>query len=164
MKYFAFILFGALALTFTSCEKEGTAGPAGPSGSAGPAGPAGPAGDNANFAIGEYEVAASEFQGGYAEFAVAEITEDVMESGVVMVYVLDGFGYWNHVPSQWTPIIGFSYVWVEDNGGFLGLDHDNTTPADYTIRVVTMFQRAYEELPSEDITLDYNRLMEFLNK
>lgn len=164
MKHYAFILFGALALTFTSCSKEGPQGPAGPSGPTGPAGPAGPAGQNANFAIGEYQVAAGDFQGGqYAEFEADVITQDVYESGVVLVYVLDGFEYWNHIPSQWTPIIGFSYVWVEGAGGFVGLDHDpGVAPENYTVRVVTMFQRTYEEIADTDIPADYDRLMNYL--
>lgn len=160
MKYYAFILFGALALTFTSCSKEGPEGPQGLTG------PAGPAGQNANFAVGEYEVAGSEFQGGqYAEFAADVITQDVYESGVVLVYVYDEFEYWNHIPSQWTPIVGFSYVWIADAGGFLGLDHDpSVTPGDYTVRVVTMFQRTYEEIADTDIPADYDRLMNYLSK
>lgn len=154
------MLFAAFALILGSCSKEGEQGPAGPTG---PAGPAGPAGSDANFTIGEYQVAAADFQGAYTEFPVAEITQDVFESGVVLVYIFDEFGYWNQIPSQWHPIIGFSYVWTADTQGILGLDHDpDVMPTDYSVRVVTMFQRTYDALPDGDIVNDYDRLVNYL--
>ena len=159
MKQLAFVFLSVLALSFTACTKEG---PAGPAGAAGPAGPAGPAGENANYSIGEYTVAGADFQANYTEFQVAEITEDVMDAGVVLVYVQDSFGYWNQIPSNWTPIIGFSYIWTADTGGILGLDHDDTPVLDsYVVRVVTMFQRDYELL-DEGVVADFDQLMEVL--
>lgn len=149
------ILFLAF-VAFTSCKKE--------EGPVGPQGPAGPTGESANFTTGEYYVEAGDFQPTYAEIGVDIITEDIMESGVVLVYVLDSFGYWNNVPNEWTPIIGFSYTWLENFGGILGLDHDpNVEPNDYTIRVVTMYQRSHEELPSEEIIQDYDRMINYLS-
>jgi len=142
-------------IAFSGCKRD--------PGPVGPQGPAGPAGSDANFAIGEYLVEAADFQSDYAEIQADVITQDVMEDGVVLVYILDDFGYWNHVPSQWTPIVGFSFVWHESVGGRLGLDHDPTlTINDYTVRVVTMFQKAYEEIPADEILQDYEGLVNFL--
>lgn len=140
-------------VTLTGCKKE-----------EGPVGPPGPAGEDANFAVGEYLVEAADFESDYAEISVDIITEDIMESGVVLVYVEDGFGYWNNVPSQFTPIIGFSFVWGATSGGILGLDHD---PAiiieDYNVRVVTMYQKTHQDLPSDEIVQDYDLLINHLS-
>jgi len=139
-------------IAFSGCKRD-----------PGPVGPQGPAGDNANFAIGEYFVEAEDFEANSVEFPVDVITEDVMADGVVIVYIKDGFGYWNHVPSQFTPIIGFSFFWSSSAGGLLWLDHDpSLTIEDYTVRVVTMFQKAYEEIPADEILQDYEGLVNFL--
>ena len=147
-----FSLFVTAGLMIVSCGKEG------------PAGPQGPAGDPANYELGEYLVESEDFSFNYAEISVDIITEDIMNEGIVLVYVMDEFGYWNNVPSAFTPIIGYSYVWTEENGGRLGIDHDpDVTPTDYTVRVVTMFQRTHQELPDEDIVEDYESLLEHLS-
>lgn len=150
------ILLAAI-IALTGCKKE--------EGPVGPQGPAGPAGDDANYTMAEYLVEAGDFQVNYAEIEVDIITEDILNDGVVLVYVLDNFGYWNNVPSQFSPITGFSFTWNEDDGGLLGLDHDpDATISDYDVRVVTMFQRSYEDLPSDEIVKDYEELMDFLEK
>lgn len=154
-----FFTLGILFIGFvalTGCKKE--------EGPVGPQGPAGPSGEDANYAIGEYFVEADDFQNDYVEFSVDIITEDISDSGVVLVYVLDQNGYWNSIPNQWTPIIGYSFIWYTNAGGFVGLDHDpDVVIGDYTIRVVTMFQRSHQEMPADEIVQDYDLLMNFLS-
>ena len=161
----AFVLLGATALLFASCAKEGPQGPAGPAGPAGAAGPAGPAGEGASFAIYETSVAPGDWQAAYVEFAAPNITEAVFNEGVVLVYVQDEYGYWNQMPSAWTPITGWAYFWTADTGGIVGLDHDPATTVDltYPVRVVTMGQRDYEVL-TDDILADCDKLIEVLRK
>ncbi len=147
------MLFAAAALLFTACE-----------GPEGPAGPAGPAGDNSNFSTFETTVLAADWGGQpYTEVEVNIITEDVYNNGVVLVYVEDAFGYWNQVPSAWTPIVGYGYVWASDAGGVLGLDHDPDVAidSDWNIRVVTMFMRDFNEI-DEEIVADYDRLVDYM--
>lgn len=164
----AFVLVGATALMFASCAKEGPQGPAGATGApgaAGPAGPAGPAGQGAGFAIYETVVTTAEWQSAYVEFAAPNLTEAIFNEGVVLVYVQDDYGYWNQIPSAWTPITGWAYFWTADTGGIVGLDHDpaSTITMDYPVRVVTLGQRDFELL-TDDVLADCDKLIETLRK
>lgn len=156
------LLLSAIALIFTACGKEG---PAGDDGSTGPAGPAGPAGENANFAVFETTVAVADWAGGiYMEFEATNITEEIYTEGVVLVYVKDSFEYWNQIPSAWTSIVGFSYVWV-DGLGVVGLDHnpDAAPSEDYDVRVVTMSMSSYEDLDA-DVIANCDALIRTMSK
>jgi hypothetical protein len=143
-------LAGAFALVLAGCAKEGPQGPEGP---AGPAGQAGADGTNADFAVFETTVLTTDWQGSYTEFPVDIVTEQIMNEGIVIVYAQDDFGYWNHIPSAWTDIVGYGYVWSAETGGIVGLDHDEAVaPAmDYNVRIVTMSMRSYEVLDAEDL-------------
>jgi len=153
------LLTGTLALVLAGCVKEGPQGPDGPQGPAGPAGPTGPAGEDGtggsglDFAVFETTVLTTDWQGSYVEFPVDIVTETIMNEGVVLVYAQDDFGYWNHIPSAWTDLVGYGYFWTAASGGIVGLDHDETiTPTvDYNVRVVAMSLRDYEVLDPEDL-------------
>lgn len=159
MKNFKFLLFAAVALIFTACGKDGPEGPAGPTG------PAGPAGDDANFELFETTVTVDDWAGGsYFEFEVPVITETIYNEGVVLIYVKDSDTYWNQIPSAWTNIVGFSYIWL-DGTGVVGLDHDpDVAPSeDYDVRVVTMSMSSYDAL-DEDILSNCDRLIQVMKK
>ncbi len=100
-------------LAFTSCTKEG---------------PAGPAGDDGSFTTYTFTSPASDWAATtYFEYAVATITQDVMDKGIAMVYVQDEYGYWNPCPSSWHPIAGYTYSYTAATGGIVGLDVTTAT-------------------------------------
>jgi len=75
-----------LALGFTMCSKQGPAGATGTTGAQGPAGPQGPKGDTgtANVIYSKWD---SSFSGVSAIWNVAAITQGILDSGNVLVYV-----------------------------------------------------------------------------
>ena len=137
-------------LAFTSCTKEGPAGPAGP---------AGVAGDDGSFTTYTFTSPASDWAATtYVEYAVATITQDVMDKGIAMVYVQDEYGYWNPCPSSWHPIAGYTYSYTAAADGIVGLDVSTAPTMDYQVRVVTMHEKTASSIANIE-TLRYDQLM-----
>jgi hypothetical protein len=121
------LFLAAIVSVFAACVKEG---------------PQGPAGDDGSFTVYNFTSAAADWAGGtYVEYPCPIITQNVIDKGIVLVYVQDEFGYWNPCPSIWHSINGFSY-----NLEIIGLDATAAPTIDYNIRVVTMNERAALEI------------------
>ncbi|MFN4886349.1 MAG: hypothetical protein ACK5HD_09060, partial [Bacteroidota bacterium] len=91
------------------------------------------------------------------EYPCPIITQNVIDKGIVLVYVQDEFGYWNQCPSIWHSINGFSY-----NLEIIGLDATAAPTIDYNIRVVTMNERALLEV-GDPSKYTYQELMNKLS-
>ncbi len=95
-----FLTYGLLLtafLAFTSCDKEGPQGPAGIAGTNGTNGTNGQDGQDgsANIIASDWSEAAWTFQanGGFYETNVPAITQEILDHGVIMVYLkLNAFG------------------------------------------------------------------------
>ena len=134
----------AIVSVFTACVKEG---------------PQGPAGDDGSFTVYNFTSAAADWTGGtYVEYPCPIITQNVIDKGIVLVYVQDEFGYWNQCPSIWHSINGFSY-----NLEIIGLDATAAPTIDYNIRVVTMNERALLEV-GDPSKYTYQELMNKLSE
>lgn len=163
MKKVAFLFMSAAVLALASCSKEGPAGPAGA------AGPAGPAGDDASFTVNTLTIAAADWGGGtYVEYPADFINADIYEEGMVVAYIQDEFTYWNGIPSQWHPITGFGFVFVDTDGdgtseGIVGFDATGGAPTtDLPARIVTMTSRDYQVLSENGQINNYNAVMSYL--
>ncbi len=156
-KMFSLALVALVSIVFISCEKEGPAGPAGPAGAAGVV---------SNFSSNIITVAGNDWGGGtYTEYDAAFITEAVMEEGAVIVYVQDGFGYWNSVPSAYHPISGYGYLFdAESNTGRIGFEVLTTITTDQVVKVITMDNRSYQALEEMDLLDDAAAVEAFLSK
>jgi hypothetical protein len=147
MKKVLFSLVAIATLVFTSCTKEG------------PAGPAGPAGDDGSFTTYTFTSPASDWAAStYVEYVAPNITQDVMDKGIAMVYVQDEYGYWNPCPSTWHVVNGYTYVYDATNGGIVGLDVTTAPTVDYQIRVVTMHEKTAASISNIE-NLRYDELM-----
>lgn len=79
-------LFILSALTFTSCSKEGPQGEPGPQGAQGPQGPKGDPGTQGDVIYSEWlDVTYDEH--GVAEISAPKLTKDILNSGMIKVYV-----------------------------------------------------------------------------
>lgn len=165
MKKIAYLFMSLAMVAMVSCSKEGEQGPAGPSG---PAGPAGPAGDDADFSVHPLTITVADWDGNeYTELEADFITEDLYNNGIAVCYVQDSFQYWNTVPSQWHPITGFGFSYIDmGDGTFIGIvgfDAANGVPtSDVNVRIVTMKRTQYEELSEEGLIADYNAVVSYL--
>jgi hypothetical protein len=79
-------------LVLLGCSKQGPAGAAGPQGPQGPTGPTGPGGSKgdtgtANVIYSQWDTS---FSGTSAEWVVPELTQSIIDSGVVLVYFKAG--------------------------------------------------------------------------
>lgn len=156
-KVFSLALVALASFVFTACEKEGPAGPAGPAGAAGVV---------SNFSSNIITVAGEDWAGGtYTEYDASFITEAVMEEGAVIVYVQDGFGYWNSVPSAFHPISGYGYFYdSSSNTGRIGFEVLSTITTDQIAKVITMDNRSYQALEEMDLLDDAAAVEAFLSK
>lgn len=88
----------SLAISFTSCQKEGDTGPVGPAGPTGPTGPTGPAGPTgtANVIYSDwidvtFDPTTDEDTGDTLSWSAAiraeQITSDILNSGEIKVYI-----------------------------------------------------------------------------
>lgn len=87
MKHFAFYAMTAATLLFSACAKDGPEGPAGPAGAPG----------NANVKVTTFSAAPgdwSSISGGWAiNRGVPNVTQDIVNSGAVIVYLKVGTAY-----------------------------------------------------------------------
>jgi len=116
-----FVLMAFVAASLSGCK--------GDDGPAGQRGPAGPQGGDANFQVAIINIAAGDWgTGGYVEYPCSIITPAVMDSGLVICYIQDDFGYYDGIPSAYHEITGFGYVYATNPtpGGIVGFE---TTPA-----------------------------------
>ena len=151
MKKVLFSLVAIATLAFTSCTKEG------------PAGPAGRAGDDGSFTTYTFTSPVADWAAStYVEYVAPNITQDVMDKGIAMVYVQDEYGYWNPCPSSWHPIVGYTYTYDATVGGVVGLNVTTAPTIDYQIRVVTMHEKTAASISGIE-TLRYDQLMNALN-
>src|ERR1035438_4088573 len=93
-KYFyQFPLFITIfVLVLLGCVKQGPAGATGPQGPQGPQGPTGQGGatgdtGTANVIYSEWN---NTFSGSSADWAIPQITQNIADSGVVLVYFMSG--------------------------------------------------------------------------
>ncbi len=80
----ALLLFFA---TFSACKKEGPAGPAGKDGNANV--------KSQTFTVGSWNYSAPSY---YADISYGAITQDIINSGAVLVYVSNGSGGYSQLP------------------------------------------------------------------
>ena len=157
------LMFTLVTLFCASCSKDGETGPAGETGDTGPAGPAGPAGpqgpqgaanvkvDTFTLQSGDYKYNSIYWSGTspnvsqgqvsrYYERPNATITQDILDKGVVLVYlnIPASLGGWTPLPISWldnfTGNFTYNYAYVPTVGKvtlhfFFAKVAGNTTPA-----------------------------------
>ncbi len=170
------LLIMALTMTIASCTKKGDTGPAGPQGAQGPAGPTGATGQpgNANV-IGSNTVnltAANWTASGnayYCDLNVPAITQDVVDFGLVQVFIYVGTNTWTPLPYTpglaGAPLYEFSFT-----VGALRLvfgNPDNTVPqyqpGNGSFRVVVITASQKQAHPHTDWN-NYNDVMAIVNQ
>ena len=133
-------LFVAVSLYFAGCAKDGDTGPQGPAGTNGKDG-------NANvhtqiFTVNNWYYDAPSYG---VDIVDTQITQDIADYGVVMVYVSNGGGGWTALPFTDYPSATYSstYVFVHYFQGVTvwKTDSDLTQPlfpGSFTFKVVTI--------------------------
>jgi len=113
-KYFLVAL--TIFAIYSGCKKDEIIGPAGPSGATGPTGPTG----NAN--VSRKTIAISDWTNTnnywYADIVDTDITQDIVNNGVVLVYYEIASGQWASLPYQDTSTLlayTYSYIYSQDN-------------------------------------------------
>lgn len=157
-----FVLMAFVAVSLSGCK--GDDGPAGPSG---PAGPAGPQGGDANFQVAIINIPSGDWgTGGYVEYPCSIITPSVMDSGLVVAYIQDDFGYYDGIPSAYHEITGFGYVYAPapGPGGVMGFESDPAAPptVDRQAKVVTMSASFLRQIEDRSVLQSYESFMRYV--
>tara|TARA_R110000823_G_scaffold51733_1_gene128660 strand:- start:404 stop:961 length:558 start_codon:yes stop_codon:yes gene_type:complete len=108
MKYLGLVI-AVIALTFTSCTKDGEIGPAGQDGIDGTNGEDG----NANVRVFKYDI--SQSTGGSFTQEIPEITADVLENDLILGYLRTNIRENSPIPATRARIGGFTDVDVAVN-------------------------------------------------
>lgn len=154
-----FVLMAFVAVSLSGCK--------GDDGPAGPRGPAGPQGGDANFQVAIINIPSGDWgTGGYVEYPCSIITPSVMDSGLVVAYIQDDFGYYDGIPSAYHEITGFGYVYAPapGPGGVMGFESDPAAPptVDRQAKVVTMSASFLRQIEDRSVLQSYESLMRYV--
>ena len=154
-----FVLMAFVAVSLSGCS--------GDDGPAGPRGPAGPQGGDANFQVAIINIPSGDWgTGGYVEYPCSIITPSVMDSGLVVAYIQDDFGYYDGIPSAYHEITGFGYVYAPapGPGGVMGFESDPAAPptVDRQAKVVTMSASFLRQIEDRSVLQSYESLMRYV--
>jgi hypothetical protein len=164
MKYFQkinLLVFSFLALTFSSCEKEGPVGPVGPTGATGATGENG----NANVVSTIFVSTNWVYQTPYwvQTFTNPAITRDIVDRGAVLAYLQLSNGGYSQLPVTFYPDPSYStsieVSYVVGKVSLILNDSDQTQPNQpgvWTFKIVVISASGKMKNPN----LDYSNYQE----
>ncbi|MCF8365012.1 MAG: collagen-like protein [Bacteroidales bacterium] len=172
MPRIAVLLFTFLIFTFSACEgPEGPVGPQGATGSQGSVGPQGPAGD-VDIQSKTYTVFNSNWStsGSRADAYLypSFLTSDIVNNGVVLVFMKDGGGTnsWQSIPYTWSDgsVYRYWYTTQEVNLEYIdGYDPGSRPGYDMIFKVIA-FGGSYKSSLPEGLDLtDHDAVFDFIN-
>lgn len=159
------------SLSFTACQKE--EGPAGP---IGPQGPQGPQGNNGNANVhsatfivnpGDWAYNAPSY---YVTLSYPQITQDIINTGAVLVYLQNNPGNYSQLPLTFYPSNTYSETFEISSGlsnvKIFRTDSDLTDPGPVsnalTFKVVVIASSGKKANPNLDLK-DYSKVKEAFN-
>lgn len=158
MKTQIIFLFSIALLTTAGCKKEGPAGPAGKDGNANVHGQV--------FTVNNWSYSSPSY---HADMSFSAITQDIINTGAVLVYLSNGSGGYSQLPLTYYPSPSYSRTFetVSYPGGVRIYITDSdltapTTPGSYTFKVVAISSSARLGHPEVDYS-DYDQVSRAFN-